>query len=332
MKKYFLLILLGIISFVSTAMAQTSLVATLSHEGEVSNYYGADALVNAYEKAAAGDIITLSSGVFNPVETIGKALTIRGAGMGDIATPDVEPTIVAKDVEIKVVEDNIKQEAATQEKRNHLVIEGIKFTSDVKLAQLHNGLFLKCKFRKVTYEGEEAICDDNTFLQCRVEYLWATSSKGTFTFENCIVVGGSANASVVCKNTILIDGMSADDYSDYRNCVFINTSSSSFRSTYYNNLWISDGNLDRSLGVSNVKVDTKNEAISNLIGDYSDDKDYKLSEDAKKLITGSDGTEVGIYGGELPFDPTPSNPQITKFNVAKQTTADGKLSVEIEVK
>ena len=48
-------------------------------------------------------------------------------------------------------------------------------------------------------------------------------------------------------------------------------------------------------------------------------------------LKGTDGTEVGIYGGSLPYDPTPTNPQITKFNVAAKSTADGKLSVDIEV-
>lgn len=34
----------------------------------------------------------------------------------------------------------------------------------------------------------------------------------------------------------------------------------------------------------------------------------------------------------LPYSAIPTNPQITKFNVASKTTADGKLSVDIEVK
>jgi len=78
-------------------------------------------------------------------------------------------------------------------------------------------------------------------------------------------------------------------------------------------------------------VANDNEAIKNLFG-YSDDNEYKLTEAAKGLIKGTDGTEVGIYGGNLPYAPTPTNPQISKFNVAAKTTADGKLSVDIEVK
>ena len=104
-------------------------------------------------------------------------------------------------------------------------------------------------------------------------------------------------------------------------------------STYYNNLYCRY-NSNYKFEVTNntnVEVANDNEAIKNLFG-YSDDNEYKLTEAAKGLIKGTDGTEVGIYGGNLPYAPTPTNPQISKFNVAAKTTADGKLSVDIEVK
>ena len=65
--------------------------------------------------------------------------------------------------------------------------------------------------------------------------------------------------------------------------------------------------------------------------DLLDSENFQLTDAAKTQYLGADGTEVGIYGGNLPFDPTPSNPQITKCNVATKSTADGKLSVDIEV-
>lgn len=64
----------------------------------------------------------------------------------------------------------------------------------------------------------------------------------------------------------------------------------------------------------------------------SDNETFELTETAKATYLGTDGTQVGIYGGMLPFDTTPSNPRITKCNVAAKSTADGKLSVDIEVK
>ena len=64
----------------------------------------------------------------------------------------------------------------------------------------------------------------------------------------------------------------------------------------------------------------------------SDAYDFELTDTAAKTYLGLDGTQVGIYGGNLPYDENPTIPQITKCNVAAKSTADGKLSVDIEVK
>lgn len=56
-----------------------------------------------------------------------------------------------------------------------------------------------------------------------------------------------------------------------------------------------------------------------------------LTDEAKAKYLGIDGTPVGKFGGMIPYNMTPSYPQITKMNVAAKTTADGKLSVEIGV-
>ena len=67
-------------------------------------------------------------------------------------------------------------------------------------------------------------------------------------------------------------------------------------------------------------------------GTYNDVQSFELTDEAKTKYLGDDGKELGIYGGNLPFTPNPTNPKITKFNVASKSTADGKLSVDIEVK
>ncbi len=78
MKKLFFL--MAAIMVVTMSFAQSSTLATLSHNGQMSIFYGSDALKSAHDAAQHGDVITLSSGTFNGV-TITKALTIRGAGM-----------------------------------------------------------------------------------------------------------------------------------------------------------------------------------------------------------------------------------------------------------
>ncbi len=59
---------------------------------------------------------------------------------------------------------------------------------------------------------------------------------------------------------------------------------------------------------------------------------FKLTDEAAAKYLGTDGTQVGMYGGNLIYDENPTIPQITKCNVAAKSTADGKLSVDIEVK
>ena len=65
---------------------------------------------------------------------------------------------------------------------------------------------------------------------------------------------------------------------------------------------------------------------------YNDSELFTLTETAKAKYLGTDGKEVGIHGGNLPYEEDPTTPQITKCNVAAKSTADGKLSVDIEVK
>ena len=74
MKKFFVSLVMLLSLSAASVFAQSSLIATLSHEGEVSLYYGASALQQAHEAATHGDVITLSSGTFTSVK-ITKAIT-----------------------------------------------------------------------------------------------------------------------------------------------------------------------------------------------------------------------------------------------------------------
>lgn len=326
MKKFIVFFMAVMAMFATTVKAQTSLMATLNHEGVISTFYGNNALQQAYAVAADGDVINLSSGTFQATN-ITKAITIRGAGMALDAKNQTEPTILVNDFTIEI------PDATTQ----RLTIEGIYFNQYITIKKLKNALFLKNRFNFINVDGEYAGID-LTFIHCKIagEYETPTyNDNNSASFQNCIVsVNEGKNFSF--KNCILKQGRSWNfyrhaDQSEYKNCIFVRSIEPSRESTYYNNLFISDSDINNIPNNTNIRVDENNAAIKNLLN-YSDDNDYKLTEEAKALIKGTDGTEVGIYGGNLPFDPTPTNPQISKFNVAAKTTADGKLSVDIEVK
>lgn len=329
MKTNFLLSLLVLVLFGTRVMAQSSLLATLNHEGTISTFYGATALQKAHAAAVNGDVITLSSGTFLSVD-ITKAVTLRGAGMVLDAATQTEPTVLANDFKITIADDVTER----------LTIEGVYSNQKVNIVKLKNAMFLKNRMREIDISGN-GYGTDLTFIHCRIAYLYSGNaySNNSATFQNCIVSGISGENYIFHNSIIRGDsnsgGISLRDNSEYKNCIITNYlySDAPTNSTYYNNLFIgtSGNKLESIPNSTNVTVNEKDDKIKNLLN-YSDDNDYKLTDEAKAIMKGSDGTEVGLYGGSLPYDPTPTNPQISKFNVAAKTTADGKLSVDIEVK
>lgn len=66
------------------------------------------------------------------------------------------------------------------------------------------------------------------------------------------------------------------------------------------------------------------------VAKYTDTETFELTDEAAATYLGSDGTQVGMYGGKFPFTTTLSYPQFTKATVAKEAV-DGKLNVNIEI-
>ncbi len=314
--------------------AQSSMLATLSHDGEITTFYGATALKEAHNAAKAGDVINLSSGSFVAV-AITKPLTIRGAGMTLNEVTQTEPTVITGDFDINIPND------AT----GRLTLEGLYHNHTIRYYNnLTNATFIKCRFKVFGPSGTASL-KNATFIHCRlinnssfpsieltenssasmvncIVMLPSCSSYYTsnFEFQNCIVYNRSWNNNIYS--------------SSFRNCILLGNSGTMVSSNIaYNCIGIDTAadvfmNIPNSTNKSAVGWDV---FTTTKDGWPDDNTDYILTETAKTTYKGTDGTEVGIYGGNLPYDPTPSNPQITKFNVASKSTADGKLSVDITV-
>ena len=329
MKKLFLLIVAT--SLATMSFAQSSMLATLNHEGKISTFYGVQAWKNAHEAAVNGDVITLSSGNFVSVD-ITKAITVRGAGMGIDSTAVSDPTVISGDFTI-----NIENADSCR-----LIMEGIYRNHTIRYTNVVNPLFLKCRLKNVTNYNGSAVLKDASFIHYRIAeqlYLGTNSSAScvnsviqapyslsnstsNFEFINCCLIGDMGRAySSSFKNCII---------SDNENGHYINSSC-----TAYNCICLTANNYFRNITNATNKSLTEYATLfktyTGAALDNLDSETFELTDAAKAQYLGADGTEVGIYGGNLPFDPTPSNPQITKCNVAAKSTADGKLSVDIEV-
>ena len=89
---------------------------------------------------------------------------------------------------------------------------------------------------------------------------------------------------------------------------------------------------------SNVMVEGKGETayanvfktlryLNNGVSIY---ETFELTDAAAAQYLGDDGKQVGIYGGNNPFNLDSTNPQVTKFAVSS-TNENGQLKVKINV-
>lgn len=350
MKKLFAT-LLGIIAAIGAMTAQSSQLATLSHDGTIRTFYGADALKNAHETAEDGDVITLSSGSFNPV-TITKAITLRGVGVGK----DAMPTIINAGLSIKVPANENLQ----------FTMEGISTSSGFTCSDASNPMFLKCRI-----EGSIRIyrTDNITIMHCMVKGKAGFDSSTTGTIINSIFNGIDSMYNFTCTNSVIYDlrvgfykritTTGTTTYSiknsNFYNCILTQSfdtnnkeAPSSVIYFHYSNMayncvgrgpYSSTGSLINAfdklpdhgsdVSVNDEKMKTIFAASDNTFSGCESTL-FQLSETGKQY-KGNDGKEVGVYGGNMPFDLRTTTPQITKCNVAAKSTVDGKLSVDIEV-
>lgn len=304
-------------------------MATLNHEGTISTFYGTTALQQAHAAAVSGDVITLSSGTFLSTD-ITKAVTIRGAGMEVTKAYDIvsEPTVLGGDFYIKI----------PAEDTGRLTLEGIFHNETIWFSegQVKNALFLKSRFKTIDMSGSCKV-QDLTVLNCRIADNISVGSGNSVQFLNS-VVNNFGSGFMSFSHCVILSTLNLDIRgNEYKSCIICKGNSSDYAvpssSSAYNNLFITDKTdiLNNVPNQTNLRVPTSDERFAYLRG-YNDSKDYKLTDENRDVLKATDGGEIGIYGGSLPYSVIPTNPQITKFNVASKTTADGKLSVDIEVK
>ncbi len=304
-------------------------MATLNHEGTISTFYGTVALRQAHAAAVSGDVITLSSGTFLSTD-ITKAVTIRGAGMDVTKAYDIvsEPTVLGGDFNIKI----------PAEDTGRLTLEGIYHNGDIWFSegQVKNALFLKSRFNIINQSGYAKV-QDLTVLNCRISNYIRVGSGNSAQFLNSVVRAYN-DGYMSFSHCVILDTYCLDKSgNEYKSCIICKGDRADFSvsssSSAYNNLFITENAsiLQKVPNNTNLRVPTSDERFAYLRG-YNDSKDYKLTDQNRDVLKATDGGEIGIYGGSLPYSAIPTNPQITKFNVASKTTADGKLSVDIEVK
>lgn len=344
MKKI-LAIVFALICASFAMMAQNTFVATLQHGDAVSNYYGMTALQEAYNAAETGDIILLSSGVFNSVN-IQKGIKVRGVGLGQDSK-----TVIKGDFEIRSLEATWKTS-----------LEGVYALNNVNVYSNDSAVsagkidFIKSQLGSFNGKatGSPSVTStptvsiiQNILNNFSIDNNWSSVScynsliLGSYpttcqsfvqstTFINCVCSGSYVTnlSYAVFMNSIIRD---TRDYSnnEYRlpstaiahNCLGIH-----FRG--YN--LFANLSFGSQQNCSNVKdITSIFKTFNGSFTNYSET--FELTEDAAQKYLGTDGTQIGMQGGSAKYSTTMSYPVITMMQADSKTTRDGKLNVKIEV-
>lgn len=328
MKRIFIS-LLTVIACSMAAMAQDSRVATLQHGTNIKAYYGPDALVEAHKGAVDGDVITLSAGEFN-CPGISKAVTIRGEGM--------DKTVVGQAGSITI---NISSGSTYP-----LTLEGLSLTTTNSGSSLSisgatgtETLFIsKCTLYSTNGQN---------ITKCNVVIIQSVIEKNYN--KNPLTAGSDAN--ITCINSILAGGLSYSSsgkydlqncyvdgklilaYSSVKNCI-INTVCSLDATNTTSHCLVKEGcaGFEDSWYIKTAAPDPGpwDEPDAVVLWDNLFTGNYHLTDEASQTYIGTNGTEVGVYGGTYPYEKTPDYPVVKSLDVIG-SHKDGKLNVQINV-
>ena len=335
MKTFLTTLLLALIAvFNLHAEALLSVpVATLYHDGDVTQFYGSNALQDAHAAAVSGDIITLNSGIFNAC-TITKGITLRGACMS--TTPEMEEqgmrnTIIQNTMHIQVPSTETQTlKFEDLQIYNYLYVDSVPHISFTRVlasqhictyAAINNFDAAQCSFYSVNSTSNDA-ATVYSFVNSAIAFT-NYSLPYHVNADHCVI--GCINAS-----SGAYDGV-------FKNCIFTyyNGTSTSLPAGCAANYCVA---ISRSMFSRCTALECKTASMAELFNyNYNTNSYYgcftnPLTEEASATYLGSDGTQVGIYGGILPFTMMPYNPVVTTCDIAGKTTVDGKLKVQIEVK
>ena len=334
MKKLYFLFITAL--FCAAAQAQTTLVATLSHGSEISQFHGEEALVEAHEAAVEGDVITLSGGTFADA-IITKAITLRGAGMLSATDYGTQTTYIAamqfqipENASVTSTIEGLRLGWCGITGENKAKINIVKTWGGFTLNKSPQANFINCV---VTSLGTgTGLTAGTPFVYCQNSYL---NSGATFH---------SVSGQLKCVNSVVEGSVLQSTGLVANNCIFATT----VRSFTFDKAAIVSYSLGLNLtnkwdmfqtisgqGNNFMNISMWNSIFKTYNGNSSTNSIEEtdllmLTDEAAAQYLGDDGTQVGIYGGSMPFNATPSNPRITKF-VVTSTTSEGKLNVQINV-
>ncbi len=332
MKRKQLFTLIIAIATTMTVNAQT--IALHSTNG-TQIFKGVNALNTAYTAAQNGDTLYLSGGSFTPPSAFDKQLLIFGAGHYVDSTMATSKSFILGNVVLSGNADNI-------------MIQGVDINGDLNFSvnQAVNNVIVRfCRMNNFSVTGSSNssqnisiinnVISGIIYLENGINALVANNIFGYFA--------ASTNGHLVQNNIILTStcwwgdcNFGSGDNNTFNNNIIVHSSTKwgGNGNVFQNNVFV---NATPSYGTTytalNNYVNIPQADI--FINQTGNGFNYAHNYHLKNPITylGTDGTEVGIYGGTFPYKEgaVPHNPHIQLKSIAPTTDTNGDLQIQIQV-
>ena len=298
MRKSKLLALACLIWVAMPAKADLAPTVMLHRGGEVKTYMYYQ-VQNAVDDAVDGDTIFLSEGTFQPFN-VNKRILVRGAGYGTM------------------IEGSCVIDISGTAKLTMPVLDALSFNGDVQVENAYEQFTLrKCSMTNLIFNVEEGkefydvkidrcyidnrlnlpndVKEFNAF-NSRIQVLYPHDYKGHATFEHCniyeicdTIQGGVFNSCAIKYCTKL---KGAASKKNLIGCVL--------NSCVYGDISTNNCNYINC------------EYISTSWDTWDGDTGFNASSHKSAL----DGTKIGAYGGQHPYNRYPEVPGVTKHQIS----------------
>jgi hypothetical protein len=333
-----ILLLFPILFFCSSLTAQSKIAV-------VNATTGATKIVSTLDSAISisnnGDYIYLPGGGFT-LPALDKSVHIYGAGYNQDSSNATGITVLNS--------SEIHSGASNGS------IEGVFFTTNYLSINVSNYTINYCYLQNGIqfYQASDGTGSSNLIISnCYIGY--AVNSVYGYDYGS---LGGTLTNSII-SNNVIIDYVGIGAENTFANNIFFESYASAAHSNscnYNNNVFqfnagsndcsnsIFNNNINAFPSISNGNSGSGNisEIFNNSfinpgtgpVYSYDVHDDYQLKTSSLGHNTGTDGKDMGIYGGIIPWKDgsMPSNPHISSKNVSQQTDVNGNLKATFKVK
>ena len=319
MKKTIYAIAMMLMTGIS-AFSQTEDTKVILQSGTNTTIYDGTQISTAIGAANKGDILYLSEGTYDSF-TIDKEILVRGVGENTYINGDVTIAIPNNPNLTQAVLEgvNVSGSIKINQPATNLIIRNTKVADVTVTGALTNGLIDRCWITGTFNMNNNT--DKTTVKNSKVYIISAGSlTYNKCTFLNCNIAHRANQTTAAVFTNCIIGGYG--DYHYHNNQLYhgLGTMESSvFTNTLFNT---DDGSIGSSSSQTNCY----------FVDDYDGACDDSTLESRKDLseYLGTDGKEVGVYGGTTPFTLDPQVAKVTESTFTVDTDAK-KLTVKLKV-